>query len=136
MLTNLVSNACDAIPGRGNIWLATRANGGAVTVSVRDDGAGIPAALRDRIFDPFFTTKGMGAGTGLGLSLVHGIVTDLGGGIEVVSAPGAGTRFIIYIPWFGRVAAHKELDAPLLHGDGERAVGHLDAGRRKRLHRP
>jgi CheY-like chemotaxis protein len=93
-----------------------------VRLSVQDQGQGIREETIERIFDPFFTTKGMGAGTGLGLSLVHGIVTDLGGGIEVVSAPGAGTRFIIYIPWFGRVAATKELDAPLLRGDGERIL--------------
>ncbi len=93
-----------------------------VRLSVQDQGQGIREETIERIFDPFFTTKGMGAGTGLGLSLVHGIVTDLGGGIEVVSAPGAGTRFIIYIPWFGRVAANKELDAPLLRGDGERIL--------------
>ena len=93
-----------------------------VRLSVQDQGQGIEAQTIDRIFDPFFTTKSMGAGTGLGLSLVHGIVTDLGGGIEVVSAPGAGTRFIIYIPWFGRVATSKELDSPMLHGDGERIL--------------
>jgi len=93
-----------------------------VRLSVQDQGEGIPTAMIERIFDPFFTTKGMGAGTGLGLSLVHGIVTDLGGGIDVISAPDAGTRFVIYIPWFGRVAAPKEADAPLLHGDGERIL--------------
>lgn len=93
-----------------------------VRLSVQDQGQGIRPETIERIFDPFFTTKGMGAGTGLGLSLVHGIVTDLGGGIEVVSAPGAGTRFIIYMPWFGRVPAYKEPDVPLRRGEGERIL--------------
>ncbi len=93
-----------------------------VRLSVQDQGEGIPPEMIGRIFDPFFTTKGMGAGTGLGLSLVHGIVADLGGGIEVVSAPHAGSHFVVYIPWLGHGAAQKEADAPLLLGDGERVL--------------
>jgi PAS domain S-box-containing protein len=65
---------------------------------VRDTGTGIPPAVLERIFDPFFTTKGIGEGTGLGLSLVHGIVTDLGGGIDVKTAAGKGTSFEIWLP--------------------------------------
>jgi CheY-like chemotaxis protein len=65
---------------------------------VADSGSGIEAALLQRIFDPFFTTKEVGVGTGLGLSLVHGIVTDLGGGIEVESSVGAGSRFAVFLP--------------------------------------
>ena len=65
---------------------------------IGDTGVGIPPEVVDRIFDPFFTTRGVGKDTGLGLSLVHGIVTDLGGAIDVKSAIGEGTRFEIWLP--------------------------------------
>jgi PAS domain S-box-containing protein len=65
---------------------------------IQDTGAGMAPAVLERIFDPFFTTKGVGEGTGLGLSLVHGIVTDLGGGIDVKTTAGSGTSFEIWLP--------------------------------------
>lgn len=95
---NVLANACDAISGPGNIWIRTGCAEGTVTVSVRDDGAGIDPADADRIFDPFFTTKAFGKGTGLGLAISHGIVTRYGGTIEVKSAPTAGTTFTISLP--------------------------------------
>src|SRR6185503_4749831 len=64
VLMNLIVNACDAIAERGNIWIRTRSDGRTVTVTVRDDGRGIPLEIRRRIFDPFFTTKPVGKGTG------------------------------------------------------------------------
>ena len=81
---------------------------------VRDHGQGIEPEAVHRIFDPFFTTKRVGVGTGLGLSLVHGIVTDLGGGIDVVSAPGTGSTFTVWLPWSGHAAAlaHAEAEIP------------------------
>jgi PAS domain S-box-containing protein len=72
--------------------------GSYLQLSVSDTGTGIPAALIDRIFDPFFTTKGVGEGTGLGLALVHGIVADLGGAIDVATTHDKGTTFTIWLP--------------------------------------
>jgi CheY-like chemotaxis protein len=86
---------------------------------VRDTGSGIPPRLLERIFDPFFTTKEVGVGTGLGLSLVHGIVTDLGGGVDVQSTVGAGSTFIVYLPWQGSVAAPQPQQEPATAGNGE-----------------
>ncbi len=72
--------------------------GSYLKLTVSDSGQGIAPAILDKIFDPFFTTKNRGEGTGLGLSVVHGIVTSHGGGIEVQSAPGQGTCFTLYFP--------------------------------------
>lgn len=91
-----------------------------VQLTVTDTGTGIPPEAMERIFDPFFTTKNVGEGTGLGLSLVHGIVADLGGAIEVSSKSGAGTRFEIWLPVAGEtVAASSEAAGALPRGNGE-----------------
>ncbi|HEY0745092.1 MAG TPA: ATP-binding protein [Steroidobacteraceae bacterium] len=91
-----------------------------VRLMVSDTGVGIPPAVLERMFDPFFTTKSVGEGTGLGLSLVHGIVTDLGGAIGVTTKAGRGTRFEIWLPVAGEVSAPVvEKDRILPRGKGE-----------------
>src|SRR6202030_3680777 len=69
-----------------------------VRLSVGDTGSGIPPAVLERMFDPFFTTKRVGGGTGLGLALVHSIVADFGGAIDVATQVGVGTTFTIWLP--------------------------------------
>jgi signal transduction histidine kinase len=69
-----------------------------VAIRIRDNGPGIPAEVVPRIFDPFFTTKDVGEGSGLGLSIVHGIVERHGGTIEVETEPGVGTTFTVLLP--------------------------------------
>jgi signal transduction histidine kinase len=103
ILLNLLVNAAQAIPeGRASqneIHVVTRtAEGGRVVIEVRDTGTGIPKEILTRIFDPFFTTKPVGVGTGLGLSLCHRMITDLGGEIAVESDLGKGTCFTVTLP--------------------------------------
>jgi signal transduction histidine kinase len=96
------------------------ARGPYVRLIVSDTGTGIPPAVLERMFDPFFTTKEVGEGTGLGLSLVHGIVADLGGAIDVSTAAGVGTRFEIWLPVSGETAAPPiEASGTLPRGHGE-----------------
>ena len=107
MLTNLIFNAVDAQPeGGGTVTLrAHAADGGkSVCLEVADNGAGMSEEVRRRCLEPFFTTKGE-AGTGLGLSAVYGIIQRHGGGIDIESEPGRGTRFVISLPAAGRDGA-------------------------------
>jgi two-component system, cell cycle sensor histidine kinase and response regulator CckA len=108
VLTNLVVNARDAMPEGGKITVRTRrrtVNGPGpltdrphVVLSVADSGRGMDAKTREQIFEPFFTTKEKGKGSGLGLSIVYGLVRQNGGSITVQSEIGKGTTFLIYLP--------------------------------------
>jgi signal transduction histidine kinase len=95
---NLLMNACDVLDDGGTITVKTERTDGGVRLTFRDDGPGIPPEVQGLIFDPFFTTKPVGQGTGLGLSLSHGIIERHGGHIRVSSEVGTGTDFVIDLP--------------------------------------
>ena len=139
VLVNLVVNAKDAMPEGGRLVIETQnveldeqythlkgdlAPGRYVRIAITDSGAGIPADIRSRIFDPFFTTKGAGAGTGLGLSTVYGIVQQANGSVSAYSEPNLGTTFKVYLPASEKdpVDADETPQAESLAGGGERLL--------------
>ncbi len=99
---NLLSNARDASPEQGRVMLESNEDEDSVTVTVTDEGHGIPPELIDRILEPFFTTKEPGEGTGLGLAMVYSIIEDHSGHMDIVSpadtAKNCGAKFIITLP--------------------------------------
>jgi signal transduction histidine kinase len=101
VLMNLVVNGIQSMPGGGRLTIRTRNRPGGVVLSVEDSGAGMDEETLREIFNPFFTMKEVGQGTGLGLSVVHGIVTAHGGTIRVESDPGRGSRFDVDLPLAG-----------------------------------
>jgi len=135
---NLCTNAIQAMGGTGALRVtleetdvaaertlahATLQPGHYARLTVEDTGSGMDEATLARIFEPFFTTKEVGKGTGLGLALVYGIVTDSEGAIDVVSAPGRGSTFTIYLPRVDSPAlAADENDGPVARGHGERVM--------------
>src|SRR5262245_42168907 len=138
VVSNLATNAVQAMPAGGTLrvelamerletpraaTIGWRAAGEYVVLTVADTGAGIAAEIIDRIFDPYFTTKEVGTGTGLGLSLVHGIVMDLSGAIDVASSLGSGTTFTVYLPRSGDAAEPGvEKASALPRGEGQRVL--------------
>ena len=104
VLVNLLNNAMDAVmdlhgPSGGIIAIgAGPADGHQTRIVVRDNGCGIDAENIKKIFSPFFTTKPVGRGTGLGLAVCYGIINNMGGTMEVESAPGGGSTFTIFLP--------------------------------------
>ncbi len=120
ILLNLTLNARDAMPDGGTLTVRTEPAGGErMRLIVEDTGEGMPADVAAHAFDPFFTTKDDGVGTGLGLSVVYGIVERSGGSIGIDSVPGEGTRFTIEMPAVPAAAAEEppaSPDAGSLHG--------------------
>jgi signal transduction histidine kinase len=98
ILTNLVLNSIQAMPNGGRLIVGTEGGENSTTLSVTDTGNGMSQEVQENMFTPFFTTKSDDQGTGLGLSVVHGIVSSLGGNIEVESAINRGTRVTVSLP--------------------------------------
>jgi len=90
----------------------TIAPGEYLRLEMADQGGGIAPEIFGRIFDPFFSTKDAGVGTGLGLSLVHGIVTEVGGAVDVATKVGEGSVFTVYLPRTGDIADIFDVDVP------------------------
>lgn len=151
VLMNLFLNARDAMPSGGvivvssgnveldphddqsasqrsvaiTVPLEVGRSGSFVSVAVQDNGTGMPKGVVDRLFEPFFTTKGRGEGTGLGLSVVYGIVKEHRGWIEVSTTPGRGSRFEIFLPASASGALPETEGAgrlPAAQGHGERVL--------------
>ena len=133
VIMNLATNACHAMRESGGVLsvklervtiegtdgrLYDKEPGPYLRLVVSDTGHGIPEDIKAKIFDPFFTTKGVGEGTGLGLSVVHGIIKDLGGSISVYSDQGKGTSFHLFFPLIQTENDEISVDAkrPIPHG--------------------
>jgi len=97
-LLNLCLNGLDAMDTPGVLTVGTLVEGDVVRLTVRDTGVGMAPEIRERVFEPFFTTKSPGRGTGLGLSMVYGIVRDHGGRISIESEVGEGTSVVVVLP--------------------------------------
>ncbi|HSH70413.1 MAG TPA: ATP-binding protein, partial [Deferrisomatales bacterium] len=93
-----------------------------VSLTVRDTGGGIPETIRGRIFEPFFTTKEVGEGSGMGLAMVHGVVSDLGGAVRVESVVGEGTRFQVLLPRVHQGASYTRSSQPAVRRPGRGRV--------------
>ena len=138
VVANLATNALQAMPSGGTLrvklglerveayrsaTIGGIAAGEYLVLTVADSGEGISPDIIERIFDPFFTTKEVGTGTGLGLALVHGIVTELGGAIDVTSSPDTGTTFVVYLPRSGEASGVADsAEQAIPRGDGQRVL--------------
>jgi C4-dicarboxylate-specific signal transduction histidine kinase len=104
VLVNLIMNAVQAIPEQGEIGVEARSSGTEAVIRVRDTGSGIAPEHLEKLFEPFFTTKPVGRGTGLGLHVAYKIAKAHGGRIDVVSKPGEGSEFSVFLPVAGPAA--------------------------------
>jgi signal transduction histidine kinase len=141
-ILNLAINARDAMPKGGRLTIDISSvkldadyaktypsvrTGDFVLISVTDTGSGMTAEVREKAFDPFFTTKGLGAGTGLGLSMVYGFAKQSGGNIQLYSEPGQGTSVRLFLP-----SARSKADEEITHFDTAETAP-LPRGREKLL---
>ena len=137
VILNLAINARDAMPDGGRLLIATSHVGGEngaanglkpangvnfIRLTVEDTGTGIPKDYQSKIFDPFFTTKDPGKGTGLGLYMVHSIVTNHSGYINLYSEPNMGTRFNVYFSAYLATSEDVKEEEDILEGRGETVV--------------
>jgi PAS domain S-box-containing protein len=135
VILNLAINARDAMTASGGVVTISTANVGLrpsedstlaagqyVMVTVADTGAGMPAHVLARVFEPFFTTKEVGKGSGLGLSMVYGVATQLGGSVRIDSQPGEGTAVRLYLP------RAQEAAEPAVSAVARNAAGSVEAG--------
>jgi two-component system NtrC family sensor kinase len=95
---NILTNAIQAMSGRGDLWLTTEEQDDLITITIRDNGPGIPKHHLGKVFDPFYTTKGQGEGSGLGLTVAQRLVKKFGGEIRLESPEGQGTTCVITLP--------------------------------------
>jgi signal transduction histidine kinase len=141
VVMNLCTNAKQAMKSGGTLIVsldlitlgesrafatATLSPGEYIRLLVRDSGIGILPEVLERIFEPFFTTKEVGAGTGLGLSLVHSIVSDLGGAVDVESEVGRGSAFTVLLPRHDRASQMSPAFEELPRGAGQTNVGSIN----------
>lgn len=125
VLLNLAANARDAMPHGGVLTFQAENRGDDfIRLTIADSGVGMPESVREKIFEPFFTTKGVGEGTGLGLAMVFGLVSQAGGTIDVDSKLGRGTTFVLLLP-----RAKEPAPEPSVHSDRRLSLGGTSRGR-------